>query len=196
MAKVRDAPLARAAAGAVQQVWSQAIDCPATYDLGAATGSCVRNQGTGYYYGTTFDYDYRILTNRVVVAGGGSALDLTFDLRVESRGDTYSIDVLNGVAGIPGGSWVWDLSGSASPDGYFDARLHTARGPWTVRNGALEFVDARTPYMSISIRAGLDSGVGEIQLGGSTFASIAVNNGCITVDFIDPTREDDQTCRW
>jgi hypothetical protein len=195
MVKVREAPLARAAAGAVQRVWGQAIDCPATYDLGDATGTCFHSVGTSYYYGTVIDFNYMLLTNHVSVAGGGSALDVTFDLRVEPiGGDEYVIEVFNSTAAVSEGSGAWSLRGNASPDGHFDANLQTSRGPWTLRNGDLEFADARSPYMTF--RVGLDSGVGEIQLGGSPFASLAVDDGCVTVNFVDPGREDEQTCQW
>ncbi|MGE5199180.1 MAG: hypothetical protein ACM3H9_06040 [Rhodospirillaceae bacterium] len=177
MGKVREAPLARAVVGAVQRVWSQVVDCPATYDLGDATGTCFRNEGTGYYYyGAAYHYEWFNLANHVVVAEGGSSLELSFDLRVNPiDGNAYEFDVFDSVAGVSGGSGEWSLHGSASPGGYFDVLARTSRGQWTLREGALEWADARPPY--ITVRVNLDSGVGEVQLADSPFANLAVVGG-------------------
>lgn len=197
--KVREAPLVSAAGRLVLQVWPLSVDCPATFDLGdGVTGSCVELDEGGYgYYGSTASN----ITQTISTTASLPGLDLPFELRVDpfDGGADYSLTVFGANANVAQGDGAWSLQGTVYTTGAgaltgSDLQLRVSQGSWWVRPGWIELPAQGNGDVTTLVYLG--SGAGTISFGSQIAANVQVSDGCVTVDFIDPAKQDESTCQW
>ncbi|HEX6852080.1 MAG TPA: hypothetical protein VF139_11835 [Candidatus Polarisedimenticolaceae bacterium] len=198
---LEEAPLALAAGGTVMRVWPLSSACPSTYDLGGGvTGSCVRLDQSGYYYGSYYQFTTITLSTMAYLPGGGPGLEMPFDLRVEPGNDNSSfLSVWDAYANVNQGNGAWKLSGRIYTDAAGNTEdlqlsLRTSHCNWSLRSDSIEFQVPGIP--AVSARVELDSGAGILKVGGETAAIATVSGGCVTFDFVDPATTDHATCMW
>jgi hypothetical protein len=95
-----------------------------------------------------------------------------------------------------GRSALW-LDGKVFADGDgnalgFDFRLGQDSSYWRATPGELQSISSN-PY---DIRIDTASGTGTIRVSGNLIANVSMRGGCVSVDFIDPQKEDRTNCLW
>ena len=195
---LQEAPLALAAANLVARAWPIGVTCPPSFDLGSVgSGSCVAVEIQNYYY--TGTYTSYVLQMDGRVPGAGSTLQIPFELRVTPlEANEYTIEVWRVVANVTTGNGAWSVRGSGLTNGAgtpidTSLLLHTSMGEWRVHQGRLECVQQGAEYVNARIDAA--SGTGTLSVG-VVVANVQVTDGCVTVDFLDVTKEDQHSCQW
>jgi hypothetical protein len=200
-ARVSVAPLLPRAADLVVQVLPQAPSCPATFDLGnGVSGTCALLDGIDDWGGA---YQYWSLPAVGSVMSGGKTVETHIRMRVpvnscepQSWCGFHSGD---STLQWSGGSHAWRGYGSAVldaaglPTSLF-VELITDPGTWHVSLDAFVLKDFEP--LGVTARIDRGTGAGSISHGSTLLATLAVQDGCVTIDFVDPQKEVRTSCLW
>lgn len=192
----REAPALLHGTSVVSQVWSQALTCPESFDLGnGITGNCdvYSDNDTIPEYGGD---SYWWMPTNATLPSGSATVQVHFDLAVyrldpAQHPSEYRCVVNDGRTSWTGGSLTWWASGVASDS---SLELRTITGTWQSNASALIL----PPAGPVAVRAQIDrsTGTGTVTSSGAVVATIAVDGGCVSVDFADPQKEDLSSCLW
>ncbi|MGE5199183.1 MAG: hypothetical protein ACM3H9_06055 [Rhodospirillaceae bacterium] len=192
--RVADAPAVLRAADLVFRVWPQALSCPESFEIdGVIHGTCSVDSGVN----ALFDYgvdSYWWMPTDATVQSGAANLQVHFGAAVYPEATVtqeagYRCTVTAGTMNWAGGSWSWFSTGMVSHS-QLEIQANGAR--W---QSSASTISVAGPY---AVVAQIDraSGVGTITQAGTVVAAIGVNDGCVTVDFVDPQKQDTNRCLW
>lgn len=192
--RASEAPAVLQATDLVFRVWPQALSCPANFDIdGVIHGTCSLDTGASAFWDYSVD-SYWWMPTDATLASGATTVQAHFGAAVfpeatATQSVGYRCVVANGAMQWAGGSWRWSSSGVVSAS---ELEIRANDGIW---QSSASTISTGGPF-AVTAQIDRASGAGTIKSAGWVVATVAVNAGCVTVDFVGPEKEDLNSCLW